>query len=78
MPIRFKGYDECEKCKRYFTWVHFEWIKNNLDAPIFRVEKLPEKPWARQVNIVDNNRTEYIVECPHCGFINIFIYDIED
>ena len=77
MPILYEAYDECEKCGKEFKWVHFEWLKSRLSDGAFRVEKLPEKPWAKDVHIIDASHKEYTVGCPHCGFYNHFIHKIE-
>lgn len=77
MPVLYEAYDECEKCGKEFKWVHFEWLKSRLSDSIFRVERLPEKPWAKDVHVIDESHKEYIVSCPHCGFYNHFIHKIK-
>lgn len=77
MPVLYEGYNECQKCRSSFKWVHFEWLRSNIRSGVFRVETLPERPWAKEINIVDEELTEYIVGCPFCGFNNRFVCEKE-
>ena len=77
MPVLYEGYDECQKCGASFRWVHFEWHRSKLSSGVFHVERIPEKPWAKEFKVIDDTHTEYVVECPRCSFINHFLCDIE-
>lgn len=77
MPVLFDGYNECQKCGKGFGWVHFEWNRSRISSGVFRVERIPEKPWAKEINIVDDKHIEYVVGCPVCGFYNRFICETE-
>lgn len=77
MPIIYEGYDECQKCGANFRWVHFEWHRSKLNSGVFHVERIPEKPWAKEFMVIDDKHTEYMVECPRCNFINRFLCDTE-
>ena len=77
MPIIYEGYDECQKCGANFRWVHFEWHLSKLNSGVFHVERIPEKPWAQEFKVIDDNQTEYMVECPRYNFINRFLCDTE-
>ena len=77
MPIIYEGYDECQKCGANFRWVHFEWHRSKLNSGVFHVERIPEKPWAKEFKVIDDKHTEYMVECPCCNFINRFLCDTE-
>ena len=77
MPVLYDGYSECQKCGKGFKWVHFEWLRSKMSSGVLRVEKLPEKPWAKEVHVVDEKHLEYIVSCPACGFYNRFVCETE-
>lgn len=77
MPILYEGYNECQKCGKGFRWVHFEWHRTKMSSGLFYVETIPEKPWAKEANPVDEKHTEYVVGCPVCGFYNHFVCEME-
>ena len=53
MPILYEGYDECRKCGASFRWVHFEWHRSKLSSGVFHVERIPEKPWAKEFKVIN-------------------------
>lgn len=73
MPIYYDGTNNCEKCGKRFQWVHFELERSNMRSGVFRVERIPEQPKAKQVFTLDEKHTEYVVECPYCWFLNHFV-----
>jgi len=76
MPIVYDGYNECHKCGKRFNWMDFEWHRSKMNSGIFYVEQLPKKPRAEGAKKIDEQHVEYTVSCPHCGFINQFICNI--
>lgn len=77
MPIIYEGYDECQKCGANFRWLHFVCHRSKLNSGVFHVERIPEKPWAKEFKVIDDKHTEYMVECHRCNFINRFLCDTE-
>ena len=74
MPILFRDFYTCEKCKKEFEWVKFELDRQDGRASSYYVQKIPNEPKAYVLN-QDGNNYELSVVCPFCDFENIFTYE---
>ena len=72
MPISDTGTQTCEKCKNQFEWILFELLRQNLSSNI-AVETIPDGTKVHKVINLPDGSYQYYVNCPYCGFDNIFI-----
>ena len=75
MPVIIKGDHICEKCKQKFDWVYFELMKSKLETGLPIVETIPTTPKVHCAEAIENNMYRIYINCPHCGYENIFVYD---
>ncbi len=75
MPIIFKGNHICDNCKRRFDWIYYEMIKSRYSSGSFKAEVIPSEPKAHCVENNADNTYQVYVNCPHCGYDNIFKYE---
>ena len=50
MPILFRDFYTCEKCKKEFEWVKFELDRQDGRASSYYVQKIPNEPKAYVLN----------------------------
>ena len=74
MPIIFKSKHICDKCGKEFEWVNFEFVRSKLSSGYFKVEKIPNEPKPYLIERLEQNNYKVYINCPFCGYYNIFIY----
>ncbi len=73
MPVVLEGNCVCEKCEKGFDWAYLSIPKVKLNSGVARPETVPQRPLAYRVETAENNAHRVYVNCPHCGYENIFI-----
>lgn len=72
MPIVNKGIHKCEKCGREFEWQHFELLHQSISSSNFIVEQLQDTKILVHSVTPHGDKIEYAMNCPHCGYDNVF------
>ena len=75
MPIVFEEKHGCEKCKRELEWIYFEQIRSKLESGLPIAEIIPTTQKAYRTETIADNTYRIYINCPKCGYENIFIYD---
>lgn len=78
MPILYSDIHTCEKCKKKFKWNYFKAVRNQMGSSSYFVDSIPaDITLVHTFDAKENSSYDVGVNCPHCHYYNVFVYETD-